>query len=153
MQIKLFAIPVNDTGIFTEEMNRFLRANKILEVENHLISNDNGAVWCFCVKYIEGAWSNKPADRSRTDYKNELDEETFEVFSRLRAARKKLAAEDAVPAYAICTDQELAEMAKLKELTVNNLTKVKGFGEKKLEKYGHRLMQLLHELKDHEAGG
>jgi len=153
MQIKLFTIPVSDNGTFIEELNRFLRANKILEVENHLISNEKGATWCFCVKYIDGTWSNKPGDRPRTDYKNELDEETFEVFSRLRIARKKLAAEDAVPAYAICTDQELAEIAKLKELTVNKLIKVKGFGEKKLEKYGTRLLQLFHELNDHEAGG
>ncbi len=28
MQIKLFTIPVTDSGTFLEEMNRFLRANK-----------------------------------------------------------------------------------------------------------------------------
>jgi len=143
MQIKLFTIPVSDTGVFTEELNRFLRANKILEVENHLISNEKGASWCFCIKYIESAWTNNPADRPRTDYKNELDEETFLVFSKLRQIRKQLAIEDAVPAYAICTDQELASMAKLKELTTEKLLTVKGFGEKKLEKYGKRLMQLF----------
>ena len=143
MQLKLFTIPVSDTGVFTEELNRFLRANKILEVENHLISNEKGASWCFCIKYIESAWTNNPADRPRTDYKNELDEETFLVFSKLRQIRKQLAIEDAVPAYAICTDQELASMAKLKELTTEKLLTVKGFGEKKLEKYGKRLMQLF----------
>jgi len=153
MQVKLFTIPVSDSGVFTDELNRFLRSNKILEVESHLISNEKGAAWCFCVKFIDGTWPQKPEDRTRVDYKNELDEVTFEIFSRLRIARKKLAADEAIPAYAVCTDQELAEMAKLKELTVNNLTRVKGFGEKKLEKYGNRLLQLFHELKDHEAGG
>jgi len=34
MQIKLFTIPITDSGAFLEEMNRFLRANKVLEVEN-----------------------------------------------------------------------------------------------------------------------
>jgi hypothetical protein len=36
MQIKLFTIPITDSGASVEEMNRFLCANKILEVENRL---------------------------------------------------------------------------------------------------------------------
>ena len=143
MQIKLFTIPISDTGIFTDELNRFLRANKILEVENQLISNEKGAAWCFCVKFIETTYTTKSAEHNKTDYKNELDEETFAIFSKLREARKKLAIEDAVPAYAICTDQELAAMAKIKELTAEKLITVKGFGEKKFEKYGNRLIQFM----------
>ena len=150
MQIKLFTIPVGDAGAFTGELNRFLRANKILEVENHLISNEKGATWCFCVKFIESAWVSKPGERPKTDYKNELDEDTFLVFSKLRMARKQIALEDAVPAYAICTDQELALMAGLKELTSANLHTIKGFGEKKLEKYGNRLIRLIQKSTSNE---
>ncbi|MCX6278124.1 MAG: HRDC domain-containing protein [Bacteroidetes bacterium] len=152
MQLKLFTIPVTDTGAFTEELNRFLRANKILEVENHLISNEHGASWCFCVKYIESGWTPHPGDRPKTDYKTELDAETFEVFSKLREARKQLALEDAVPAYAICTDQEMALIAKLKELTLENLLTVKGFGDKKLEKYGNRLILIVKQKTQDEKG-
>ncbi len=46
MQIKLFTIPIGDSGTALEDMNRFLRGNKILEVQNQLISNENGAYWC-----------------------------------------------------------------------------------------------------------
>lgn len=153
MQIKLFTIPICDTGIFSDELNRFLRSNKILEVENHLISNENGASWCFCVKYIESAWAAPSGDRAKTDYRNELDPETFEIFSRLRAVRKQLALEEAIPAYAICTDQELAAMAKLKEISPNQLATIKGFGEKKLEKYGKRLTELYHKPETNEKSG
>lgn len=153
MQLKLFTIPVSDTGVFTEELNRFLRSHKILEVENHLISNEYGASWCFCVKYIESLWMPNQGDRTKTDYKSELDAETFEVFSKLREARKQLAAEDAVPAYAICTDHELATIAKLKDVTVEKLKTVKGFGEKKLEKYGDRLIQIFNKINLYEKGG
>jgi hypothetical protein len=34
MQIKIFTIPVGDSGGALQEMNAFLRGNKILEVEN-----------------------------------------------------------------------------------------------------------------------
>ena len=53
MQIKLFTIPTGDNGAALDEMNRFLKGHKILEVQNQLISNENGAYWCFCVRYIE----------------------------------------------------------------------------------------------------
>jgi len=144
MQIKLFTIPASDTGVFTEELNRFLRANKVLEVENHLVSNERGASWHFCVKYVGAAAPAFPyPEKPKTDFKNELDEPTFKVFCQLKEIRKKLALEDAVPAYAVCTDAELADMARLSELTPQNLASVKGFGEKKLEKYGNRLVQLF----------
>ncbi|ABL64949.1 HRDC protein [Chlorobium phaeobacteroides DSM 266] len=55
MQIKLFAIPVADSGIAQQEMNDFLKAHKILEIEQQLTSNDNGSCWCFCVRYLDQA--------------------------------------------------------------------------------------------------
>jgi len=43
MQIKLFTIPLGDSGSALAEMNTFLRGNKILEVENQLVNNEHGA--------------------------------------------------------------------------------------------------------------
>jgi len=136
MQIKLFTIPITDSGALLEEMNRFLRANKILEVENQLVSNERGAAWCFCVKYLPMAASFQRSEQVKIDYKNLLSEEKFKVFSELRALRKQIAAKDAVPAYAVCTDQELADIARLTEINETTLKAVKGFGDKKFEKYG-----------------
>jgi len=143
MQIKLFTIPISDSGDFQEELNRFLRSHKILEVENQLISNENGASWCFCVKYIDTPLAYQKGGPQKRDYRNELDEKTFAIFSKLREIRKQLANEDAVPAYAVCTDQELADIARLPEINDSGLLSVKGFGEKKLEKYGNRIIEKL----------
>ncbi|MBN1340089.1 MAG: HRDC domain-containing protein [Bacteroidales bacterium] len=109
-----------------------MRTQKILEVENQLVSNEKGAFWCFCVKYIGSQVTYQKKELLKKDYKNELDEATFKVFSKLREARKKLVAEDAVPAYAVATDQELAEIAKLDEISVQSLLTMKGFGQKKV---------------------
>ena len=51
MQIKLFTIPLGDNGAAQKKMNTFLKAHNILEIEQKLISNDNGACchlhrWC-----------------------------------------------------------------------------------------------------------
>ncbi len=65
MQIKLFTIPVGDSGAALSEMNAFLRGNKILEVENKLVHNEHGAYWCFCVRYIERAQAGGNSEKSR----------------------------------------------------------------------------------------
>lgn len=154
MQIKIFTIPVSDTGVFTEELNRFLRANKVLEVESQLVSNERGSMWCFCVKYV-GLVSTLPInDKPRTDFKSELDEATFKIFSHLREIRKQLATEEAVPAYAIFTDAELSSIAKLNEISLKSLSTIKGIGEKKLEKYGSRIINIYNNnIKPDETGG
>jgi superfamily II DNA helicase RecQ len=152
MQIKLFTVPVGDEGSQQDELNAFLRGHKVLDVENRLVQNERGAYWCFCVRYIEGAIgtsaSNGGAGRNlqykeKTDYKNVLDEATFRVFARFREIRKQIAADDAVPAFAVFTDEELAELAKLPELTPKTMMTVKGVGEKKMERYAERFLNGL----------
>lgn len=60
--------------------------------------------------------------------------------------------EEAIPAFAIFTDEELAGLAKLNELTVSKMLTVKGIGEKKTERYGQKFIgsfdQFLKDEKD-----
>ena len=123
MQIKIFNIPITDNGTFIAEMNRFLSANKVLEIEQHFYQNENGAFWSFCVRLITDV-SNKSVlstNKKKIDYRDVLDEKTFTVFSKLRECRKIIAANDAVPAYAVFTDKELADIAKLPVLEASKL--------------------------------
>ncbi len=140
MQIKLFTIPIDDSGAALDEMNRFLKGNKILEVQNQLISNENGAYWCFCVRYIEKGFSQAIYSKTKVDYKQILDEETFQKFSRLRAIRKKVAADEGVPAFAVFTDEELAGLAKLETITQKTMLSVKGIGDKKVERFAKHFL-------------
>ena len=135
MQIKLFTIPIGDSGVALNEMNAFLRAHKILEVENHIVSNEKGAYWTFCVRYIENNLSPASETKLKTDYKETLDDATFKKFSKLREIRKKAAVEEGVPAFAIFTDEELAGLAKLEDLTTTTMLSIKGVGDKKVERY------------------
>jgi superfamily II DNA helicase RecQ len=150
MQIKLFTIPVGDSGAALDDMNRFLRGNKILEVHNQLISNENGAYWCFCVRYIEKTSAVVDYGKPKTDYKQILDEPTFAKFSKLREIRKKVAADEGVPAFAVFTDEELAGLAKLDIITNKTMLSVKGIGDKKVERFGKHFITPLE--KDETTG-
>jgi len=150
MQIKLFTIPIGDSGTAQEEMNRFLRGNKILEVQNQLISNENGAYWCFCVRYIEKAFIPTDEPKGKVDYKQVLDEATFKKFSKLREIRKKVAADEGLPAFAVFTDEELAGLAKLETITPKSMLSVKGIGDKKVERFAKHF--ITDEKPDEKSG-
>jgi superfamily II DNA helicase RecQ len=134
MQIKLFTIPIQGGEMITEEMNKFLRSKRVLQTESHLISSSSGAFWCFCIQYLEE--NTSPVGKGKTDYREVLDEASFARFARMRQIRKGLALEEGIPAYAIFTDEEMAGLARMEELTLSNMKTIKGVGEKKIEKYG-----------------
>ena len=114
MQIKIFTVPISDIDNAQMELNKFLSANKVLEIEQFFYQNEKGASWCFCVRYLNNSGSLFTANTAqKIDYKEVLNEKQFAVFSKLREIRKSIATQDAVPAYAVFTDMELAEMTKL----------------------------------------
>ncbi|MEM6261913.1 MAG: HRDC domain-containing protein [Bacteroidota bacterium] len=142
MQIKLFTIPVLGGEALSAELNAFLRSHKVLKVNQELISVGQQGFWCFCVTYMEGKQAGS-SSKNRVDYKEVLDEASFARFVKLRELRKQIAKEDAVPAFAVFTDQELAELAKLEEITLKQMKLVKGIGSKKIEKYGAHFISAL----------
>ena len=130
MQIKIYTIPIPGGEALTEEMNLFLRTKKVLDMTEHIVNHERSTHWCFCIKYLDNSPST--GERQKVDYREILDKETFNRFSRLREIRKKIAQEEAVPPYAIFTDAELAELAKLEVLNPAEMRGVKGIGEKKM---------------------
>jgi superfamily II DNA helicase RecQ len=139
MRVKIFNIPITDIGSVEQEMNNFLSNHKVLEMEQHFYNNNNAAYWSFCIRYILSNTS-MATSKKKIDYRAILDENTFTVFSKLREGRKIIAAKDGVPAYAVFTDKELADIAQMPILDVNKLIAIKGVGDKKVEKYGEQLI-------------
>ncbi|MCK5822917.1 MAG: HRDC domain-containing protein [Bacteroidales bacterium] len=143
MQIKLFTIPALDSELANEEMNKFLRSHKVIGVQQEFVPAENGAYWCFSIKYIQGENINIfSGKKEKIDYREILDQNTFKIFSKLREYRKEIAKNDAVPAYAVFTDAELSAIAKLPEITSEKIKTIKGIGIKKLEKYGKLILEM-----------
>lgn len=149
MQIKLFTIPLFGNEEAVEEMNKFLRGNKVVDITKNLVQQGDVAYWSFCVTYLLGVppkmQQPQGERKEKVDYRNVLDGPTFARFAVLRVIRKRLAEEDAVPAFAVFTDAELAEIAKLDEITPKRMVGINGLGEKRVEKYGEPLCRLFAE--------
>ncbi|MBR1769812.1 MAG: HRDC domain-containing protein [Bacteroidales bacterium] len=154
MQIKIFNIPIGADESMTEELNHFLRAHKIIDIKKDLAMLGENTCWTFCITYMQDGRSldNNRASGGKVDYKDVLDAEIFERFSNLRKLRKQIADNEAIPAYAVFTDAELAEIAKLSPLTLAGMQKIPGIGKKKMEKYGNVLVENIQTIADEENG-
>ena len=147
MQVKLFTIPLFGSEEAVEEMNKFLRGNKVVDITKSLVQQGDVAYWSFCVTYLLGVppkvQQPQGERKEKVDYRNVLDGHTFARFAVLRTIRKRLAEEDAVPAFAVFTDAELAEIAKLDEITPKRMLAINGLGEKRVEKYDEPMCRLF----------
>jgi superfamily II DNA helicase RecQ len=146
MQYKILSIPSTGDVDMEEALNRFLRGRRVVSVKKELVVQEGSSDWCFCIEYIDSPASTSSTSsqkRPKVDYKAILSEEEFALFAKLRDVRKELAAKEAVPVYAVCTNQQLAEMAKGRVSRLADLKKIEGFGEAKAEKYGQALLGAL----------
>ena len=149
MQIKIFTVPVISGEQISEELNRFLRSQKIVEIDKHIVTQGGNSYWSFCITYLPVAGAVAPDSdrREKVDYKKVLDERAFRIFTILRTLRKRIADREAIPAYAVFTDAELAEIAKIENPDAVKIRVIPGVGEKKIEKYGAELCQMLEDEK------
>jgi superfamily II DNA helicase RecQ len=143
MQFRVFSVSVGDPS-GCDDLNRFLAGHRVLTVQREFIQNGRESGWAFCVEYLGttggSGGSGTGFRKERVDYKAVLPPAEFAVFSRLRECRKALATKDGLPAFAICTDEQLAAMARQETLTKADLLAVEGFGEGKAAKYADALM-------------
>ncbi len=143
MQIKIFTMPIVGGEQIAEEMNLFLRAQKVLQVEHHLITLKTEAFWSFYIKYVEnitGEGTTTGFDKPKIDYKEVLDDASFKRYMQFKEVRLTLSKTENIPAYTIMTNGQMAELSKIEDLTIAKMKTVKGLGEKTIEKYGKHFM-------------
>ena len=72
-----------------------------------------------------------------------LDTEAAERFDALRAWRAEVAREHNLPAFVVFHDAALAQMARERPVTLDQLGGISGVGAKKLEAYGAEILRVL----------
>ncbi len=72
-----------------------------------------------------------------------LDDAGTERFTALKAWRAEVAKEHGLPAYVIFHDATLAEMARAKPGSLDEMSTISGVGAKKLEAYGREILRVL----------
>ncbi|MBK8908173.1 MAG: HRDC domain-containing protein [Rhodospirillales bacterium] len=126
-----------------EEVNRFLGAHRIVAIDRQFVQDGANSAWALCITYVQSANRPPPGRRGRIDYREVLTEADFSVFVKLRELRKTLADQEGVPAYALFTNEQLAEMVRRHVRTAGALREIDGVGAARVEKYGTDFLAIL----------
>ena len=133
MQIKVFTLPVVGAQQVEEDINRFLRSHRVLQLERHFCP-DNGGYWTFLVEYMDGEPDAMPAHRKDKSNPTEgLNDEEKTRFDKMRSIRRQLAEQRGLPAYTIFTDKELAQLARVENLSGTSHAELKGIAPSRLQ--------------------
>jgi superfamily II DNA helicase RecQ len=145
MQLRFFSIPASGDPVGEEELNQFLRSHRVLAVQREFVAQGSGSYWSLVVEFLEGSPASGAGRSSgaRPDYKQLLAPQDFAVFLRLRQWRKLAAEEEGVPVYTIFTNEQLAEMARLRPTTKDALGSIAGVGTARLERYGETVLGMV----------
>ena len=144
MEIRIITLPIQPSEEQQAELNKFLRSHKLVEIRKEIVVSGGVPFWTFCVTYVPAAANVQTSHRSQVDYRELLTEEEFVAYVRLREIRKEISDAKALPPFAVFTNEELANIAKLsmkEPLSSQSLQKVQGIGAKKAEKYGVELVE------------
>lgn len=156
MRFHFFAVPAQSPEEVQQQINNFCARHRVLTVEKQFVAMGLESYWSLCVTYIEGSVlpsvNIAGGRRDRIDYKEVLGEQDFAVYAQLRDLRKSIAEQEGVPAYALFTNEQLAEMVTRKVRSQTELAQIEGVGKARLEKHGDVFLQLLKSISATQPG-
>lgn len=143
MNYRLFQYPLPAPPDL-EDLNAYLGSHRVAAVTQHLVQAQGGAMLVFIVQTVAGEvpGKNRQAE-AKVDYREVLNAEDFQVFSRLRDERKKIAEAEGVPVYAVFTNAQLAEIVTRKVRTAADMGGIVGIGKARVEKHAARLLEIV----------
>lgn len=143
MQLKFLSIAAQGEPEVEAELNRFLASHRIVAVDRNLVQEANGCYWAICVEYLATGRDSGQRLRAKVDYREVLSEREFTVYAELRSLRKTLAEREGVPAYALFTNEQLAQLVRSGVTTTTDMASIEGVGKARIEKYGAAFLDVL----------
>lgn len=122
---------------FDEELNKFCINKRVKKTDIHFFTESNKAYWTAFIEYDEVIDGEKPTNTSNLNEPEKL------LYQRLKEWRKDRAEKDGVPVYIVSTNGELLDLITKAPKTLESLRALKGFGKKKIEKYGKEIIEII----------
>ena len=143
MRIRFFAIPTLGGEAAADDLNRFLASHRVAAIDRALVQDRANSFWAISVTVVQTDSRPHSAKKESIDYKSVLSDSDFTIFAKLRSLRKTLADQEGVPAYALFTNEQLADMARSRVTTASGLREIQGVGDARVRKYGEAFIGLL----------
>ena len=148
MKIKSFKVRLSDDHLThdEDELNLFLDTASIKKTSCQLVTNDKTNYWSILVFYDQKTTREprtQQSDKVSFPLDTELTDSEQKIFEAFKIWRQTKANELNLPAYMICSNAELISLVKTRPETIEQLIKIKGFGEQKIAKFGDEIIAVL----------
>jgi superfamily II DNA helicase RecQ len=139
-----FISPFGEKSV-TDELNAFLRSQRIVNVEKRLIDGERGTGWVFLVEYGNDNGKSSLNAVSKVDYREKYKDKPadYTLYNKLRDLRKTVADKAGIPLYAIFTNDQLSLMVDIKPKTTRDLLSITGIGEARIKQYGQEFVNIF----------
>lgn len=122
---------------------------KITEIGNDILFGRKSAILVVIPREENMTIGRK---RKKTVVNKELplglpDTENEDLFEALRALRKQLAEQEAIPAYIVLSDKVLHLLSTVQPTTIEEFGNISGIGEYKKKKYGREFVEVIRQFK------
>lgn len=140
MPFEIITIPFNVSSkcFYADELNRFCLNKNVLKTEVEFFRDDKQAYWTAFIEY--GIILENTKDEPDTKCLTEAGKLCYE---RLREWRKETAEKEGIPPYVIARNSHLSEIIKREIKTLEALKQIHGFGNRKVEKYGKDIIDII----------
>jgi superfamily II DNA helicase RecQ len=149
MKVKVFHIRLTKDNLQTDQdnLNEFLESVSIKKTSTQLI-NGQPNFWSILVFYNDqkAEKAEKQSDKFAVTSDTELTIDEKRIFETLKQWRFDKASELNIPSFMVCHNTELMTVAKVKPQTLEELIKIKGFGEHKIAKFGDDILAVLNSI-------
>ena len=147
MNIKHFRVRVSGEHLQDDQnaINQFLNQVIVKKTATNFIAGmiDYWSVLVFFEPRISESKESKEEEKVAVSSFEELSSAERNTLNTLKNWRSEKSNKLCLPQYMICHNSELMTIAKVKPESVDELKKIKGFGEQKISRYGTDIISLL----------
>lgn len=147
MKVRIFTIPFlpGSGGFDTHPLEVFCLDKEVLELIPQFFQQENQAFWTVCIRY-------RLPDSKKAVRKEEhlLSEKDQLLMQRLKEWRSQKSKELGWAPYTICTQQNMLDFVRYRITTKEGFGSVKGFGAKRIKKYGDDILLIMRAFENEE---
>jgi superfamily II DNA helicase RecQ len=146
MPVRIFTIPFDEeTQTFHDDLvAQFCLNKRVHRIDTRFFTRNHQPFWSVAIQYGQIFGEEKDMrSNGGPSLESQLDEQQKVLLLRMKEWRLGAAQAFGYPVYLIASNAHLISMIQNKCITLESLKLVKGFGRKKIEKYGKDLIALI----------
>lgn len=149
MNVRVFHIRLTKENLQSDQdvLNEFLNSVTVKKTSTELV-NGQPNFWSILVFYEsqEKEQQEKTSDKISFSNWDDLTDHEKDLYAILRQWRQDKATQMNIPSFMICHNTQLLTVAKMKPQTLEELSKIKGFGGQKIARYGDDIIAVLNSI-------